>query len=192
MFVLDRNGRRTTTTSHVRELLELGMSQAEVAATLAISAPTVSYHARKLGIPGDERFRRRYDWTSVQVAYDSGLTVDQCMTRFGFCRATWHKAVQRGAVVPRPRREPLGQVLAAGRPRSRSHVKHRILQAGLKTRRCECCGLDEWLGRPIGLELHHVNGDGEDNRLENLQLLCGNCHAQTPNWGSLNKGKRAA
>jgi len=33
------------------------------------------------------------------------------------------------------------------------------------------------------MELHHLNGDGQDNRLENLQLLCGNCHAQTDNWG---------
>jgi hypothetical protein len=38
--------------------------------------------------------------------------------------------------------------------------------------------------------LHHVNGDGLDNRLENLQILCPNCHAQTDTWGGRNKGRR--
>ena len=44
---------------------------------------------------------------------------------------------------------------------------------------CEKCGLSEWLGKPIPLEIHHLNGNNTDNRIENLQLLCPNCHAQT-------------
>ena len=47
---------------------------------------------------------------------------------------------------------------------------------------CEKCGLDSWQGRPIPLEIHHINGDNTDNRLENLQLLCPNCHALTNNY----------
>ena len=64
-----------------------------------------------------------------------------------------------------------------------AHFKSRLLREGLKENRCEICGLSEWLGNPFSLELHHVNGRGNDNRLENLQLLCGNCHSQTDNWG---------
>ena len=48
--------------------------------------------------------------------------------------------------------------------------------------RCEICGLTEWLGRPLSMALHHVNGDGRDNRLENLQFLCPDCHSQTDNF----------
>ncbi len=44
---------------------------------------------------------------------------------------------------------------------------------------CEKCGLDSWQGEPIPLEIHHINGINTDNRLENLQLLCPNCHALT-------------
>jgi 5-methylcytosine-specific restriction endonuclease McrA len=48
--------------------------------------------------------------------------------------------------------------------------------------RCEHCGLESWLGQPIPLEIHHINGINTDNRLENLQLLCPNCHALTLNY----------
>ena len=48
--------------------------------------------------------------------------------------------------------------------------------------RCEQCGFDVWQGQPIPLEIHHINGINTDNRLDNLQLLCPNCHALTKNY----------
>ena len=71
-------------------------------------------------------------------------------------------------------------------------MKARLLLAGMKERKCEHCGLTEWQGRPVAFELHHINGDGLDNRLENLLLLCPNCHSQTDTWGGRNKLRRAA
>ena len=47
-------------------------------------------------------------------------------------------------------------------------------------------------GRPLSLELHHANGDGTDNRIENLQLLCPSCHSQTDTWGGRNARRKAA
>ena len=60
----------------------------------------------------------------------------------------------------------------------------------LRGRKCECCGLEEWLNEPINLEIHHLNGIRSDNRLENLELLCPNCHSYTDNWRG-RKSKRA-
>lgn len=59
-------------------------------------------------------------------------------------------------------------------------LKYRLIAANLKQDICENCGCgDEWMGKPITLELHHINGNHYDNRIENLQILCPNCHSQT-------------
>ena len=52
----------------------------------------------------------------------------------------------------------------------------------LRGRKCECCGITEWMGQPINLEIHHKDGDRTNNSLENLQLLCPNCHSYTPTF----------
>jgi DNA-binding CsgD family transcriptional regulator len=181
------------TREKVAALFAAGMGPAEIAKCLGLSKPTISYHARKLGIEPVPGASRRYDWEEIRRAYESGLSVRQCMRRFGFCSATWHDAVKRGAIVPRPTAMPIDQLLVVGRRgTSRTHLKSRLLKEGLKENRCEICGLSEWLGKPLSLELHHVNGRGNDNRLENLQLLCGNCHSQTDNWGGRGIRRKAA
>lgn len=63
-----------------------------------------------------------------------------------------------------------------------SRVRCRLLANGLKENKCEKCGITEWCGEPITIQLHHINGNRKDNRLENLQMLCPNCHSQTDNF----------
>lgn len=172
------------TRDRVEQLLARGMSQIEISAELDLSKSTVNYHCRRLGLRADPRFARRYDWAEVQRAIDEeGLSMRQCRARFGFSSDTGAAAVRRGDIVPRPHVIPIEELLVAGRRRQRSHIKARLLKEGLKRNVCETCGLSEWRGAPLSLELHHVNGEAEDNRLENLMLLCGNCHSQTDNWG---------
>lgn len=59
----------------------------------------------------------------------------------------------------------------------------------LRGRKCEQCGMTEWLGQPINLEVHHISGDRSDNSLENLLLLCPNCHSYTENYRQKSKIK---
>lgn len=61
-------------------------------------------------------------------------------------------------------------------------VKNRLFSEGLKEKKCERCGITDWCGEPISLQLHHINGCHTDNRIENLQILCPNCHSQTENF----------
>ena len=77
---------------------------------------------------------------------------------------------------------PLLEYLQNSEDIQSNKVRVKLLKEGYKEHKCECCGLTEWLGHPIPLELHHLNGIHTDNRLENLQVLCPNCHAQTDNY----------
>ena len=65
---------------------------------------------------------------------------------------------------------------------SANKTKEILLNHKLKEYKCEICGCTEWMGKSITLQLHHINGDGTDDRLENLQLLCPNCHSQTDSY----------
>lgn len=82
----------------------------------------------------------------------------------------------------------MSEILTKDSGYSRSRLKERLVEEGLKEYKCECCGLTEWMGKPISLQLHHINGINNDNRLENLQLLCPNCHSQTENFATKGKG----
>lgn len=66
-------------------------------------------------------------------------------------------------------------------------LKLRLLKEGLKEHKCEKCNLSEWQGDKIPLELHHIDGKKYNHLIENLQLLCPNCHALTDNYRSKNK-----
>jgi hypothetical protein len=94
------------------------------------------------------------------------------------------QAHQRGrpGTVPLRRAEDI-LVRHGGKRRTRSHLLRRaLLEVGVPER-CADCGVGpEWLGRPMTLEIDHINGDWSDDQRENLRLLCPNCHAITSTW----------
>ena len=95
----------------------------------------------------------------------------------------WNKGKKLG---PKRKLEEL-LVIDKKHPYQSYKLKNRLLQEGIKIHQCESCGISEWMGQLAPLELDHINGINYDNRLENLRILCPNCHAQTDTYRGKNK-----
>jgi len=65
-----------------------------------------------------------------------------------------------------------------------SFVKNKLIYYKYKENQCESCGIIEWNNEPLVLQLHHIDGNKNNFLLNNLQVLCPNCHSQTRNWGN--------
>lgn len=71
---------------------------------------------------------------------------------------------------------------------ARQHVKKRIIDNSYIEYKCSCCGLgNEWNGKPLCLQLDHINGINNDHRLQNLRFLCPNCHTQQETYAAKNR-----
>lgn len=70
---------------------------------------------------------------------------------------------------------------------TRQSVRRKVIRENLLEYKCSQCGLREWQGQELSLQLDHVNGETTDNRLENLRFLCPNCHSLTSTWGPKNR-----
>ncbi|MGV9285290.1 HNH endonuclease [Streptomyces sp. NPDC003730] len=94
------------------------------------------------------------------------------------------QAHQRGRPGVTPLKQPEDILVKhGGKRRTRTALLRRALRALGVPEKCVGCGTGpEWLGKPMTLEIDHVNGDWSDDRRENLQLLCPNCHASTDTW----------
>ena len=66
-------------------------------------------------------------------------------------------------------------------------LKDRLIKENVLPYKCDKCGLTEWQEKKIVLQLDHINGNSKDHCLDNLRLLCPNCHSQTSTWCGRNK-----
>jgi len=131
--------------------------------------------------------RRKYDWAEIRAYYEAGHTYLECISRFGFCSKAWEGAIKRGDIQPRRGGRggrPLDQVLQS--LSSGWYKKLRLLREGLIKNQCSRCGISDWRGKPLAIHIDHINGAKNDWRLENLRMLCPNCHSQTPTFGGRN------
>lgn len=150
---------------------------------------TAWYKSRRLGRIRQQPCQiKRYDWQAVQAFYDEGHSYRECRIRFGFSAATWGKAITAGRLTSRPRAWPLEQLLA--RSKSRVSIKRRLLKAGILKNACDECGVIEWRGKPLAVQIDHRNGVSDDYRLENLRMLCPNCHSQTDTFSGRNANRK--
>ena len=168
-------------------LLHEGRKYAEIVALVGCSKSVISYHARQIGL-GDAR--AKHDWAAIQAYYDSGHSQRECIRHFGLDHGTWNKARKAGRLIAEDRRIPIEELTRPGRETRRTHLKMRLLRAGVLKNECYECGLTEWRGKPLSLALDHINGVNNDNDPANLRLLCPNCHSQTDTFSGRNRVKR--
>ena len=86
-----------------------------------------------------------------------------------------------------PKRNPIETYLVEDRLVQSNNLKKRLINEGLKEHKCENCGITEWNGQPTPIELDHIDGNRYNNTLQNLRILCPNCHAQTETYRGKNK-----
>jgi len=92
---------------------------------------------------------------------------------------------------PRPPKMPLEDILVKGRGHQSHSLKKRLFSNGLKKPECELCGWSQKsIDGRIPVELDHINGDHEDNQIENLRILCPNCHSLQLTHRGRNKKSR--
>jgi len=85
-------------------------------------------------------------------------------------------------------KQPLDEILVKNSTYTNSdRLRQRLIKEGILDGKCDECGLSEWRGCRLSVELDHKNGDRRDNRIENLQILCPNCHSLTPTWRGRHK-----
>lgn len=128
----------------------------------------------------------RTAWTRIKLVHVDAVEVERKYRANGYL-ARHQSSKERGKIRMLPNEE----VFKEHSTYSRYHLKNRIIKFGLIPYICRDCLLEaEWNGKPLSLQLEHVNGVDDDNRLENLCFLCPNCHSQTDTYAGKNNKAR--
>lgn len=172
------------TTETIKIMLEQGLSYKEISAKTKLTKATISYHAKKLGMSNP---RKETDLEILTKLYESGLSVAESAKRLGIGKDSAAKALKKNKVAIRSNKADIEKMFIENSAVGRNAVKRRLLSEGILENKCSECGLDpNWNGKPIVMVLDHINGVNNDNRVENLRLLCPNCNSQTPTFAGRN------
>ena len=92
----------------------------------------------------------------------------------------------KGQTKARSSKMTLAEYLLYSKDIQSSKIRVKLLEEGIKPHKCECCGRKTWMEKPIPLELHHKDGNHNNNTIQNFELLCPNCHAFTDSYRGKN------
>lgn len=94
----------------------------------------------------------------------------------------------KGTSKPSPRTKiPIKEILEGSHPHYQTNkLRMRLINDDIKNEECEVCGIKEWNGKKLSFELDHIDGDRTNHKLENLRIICPNCHSQTETYRGKN------
>ena len=96
-----------------------------------------------------------------------------------------YRRVQRN--IGRTKKKTDEEIFSPNSSYDRKDLKKKLIKENLLEYKCSECSINSWMNKPLSLQLDHINGINNDNRLFNLRFLCPNCHTQTDTWGTKNK-----
>ena len=167
-----------TTHFHGRIAKHIAVLTTEELEPLVAASKSVAHVLVLLGLPeagGSQRsMKRRLQALAIDTTHFRGQGWSRGET------GKTHPSVERGV---RKRTRPDSEVFVENAPPTNGSSLVKRLLARDVVYVCAICGINEWQGKRLVLHLDHINGINNDNRLENLRLLCPNCHSQTDTYG---------
>lgn len=140
------------------------------------------------------------DGSRIQEAIEQSNSTAEVLAFLGYLpHVTYYSELRErcqvlGLELPKKRsnnKKDLNKILVEKSTYSRALLKKRLVDENILKEECVLCFIgSEWNDKPLVLQLDHINGIHNDNRLENLRLLCPNCHSQTDTW--CGRGTRSA
>ena len=168
------------------QLLLEGYTNKQVAEMTGSSRSNVSTHAKRLGLTKPRAKGSLLNWTEIADFYETHTRL-QTFAKFDISEWDWKAAQLRGDIISRgfaDVRYELDEILIENSLYDNSSLKARIIKDKVIPNKCKLCGqLPFHNGKELTLQLDHINGVNDDHRLENLRILCPNCHTQTDTWG---------
>lgn len=150
-----------------------------------------------------------YDYTILSEAVQGSNSIKECFVKMGLRPSgssyrIFYKACEEHGIVPpkataahrlslgqSKRTRSLEEILIENSTYSTASLMKRIIDANLLEEECDHCGVGPiWNGKLLRLQVDHINGISNDHRIENLRLLCPNCHSQTDTWCGKNTKKK--
>lgn len=119
---------------------------------------------------------------NICVTNGNFITIKNIITKYDidvshFKRIANHESIKK---------IPTEEILVSNSSYPSTRLKERLFNEGYKERVCEICGISDWMNQKIVLQLHHKDGNRWNNLLENVQILCPNCHSMTDNYSGKN------